>query len=341
MDLKSRAIVYYTHPVYPEALDLLAPFCVLRVHDGDHPPAPGEIIGKARDAHALGWFLPDVIDETLLSACPNLRILAGFPRGYDNVDVAAATRKSIWVTIGPDLMVEPTADLAWGLLLSLARKIIPSDTFVKSTRSTGWHPSRFLGHSVSRTTLGLIGMGRLGQAMARRAAGFEMRVLYYDLKRAPDEIERNLNLTFVSVEDLLRKSDFVCLASPLTEGTYHQISRKELALMKPTAFLINPARGSEVDEEAVSKALENGSLAGYAADVFEMEDGQFPKRSTEVTIGLIDHPEQTVLTPHIGTAVKEIRIEMARYQALNILQALRGERPIGAINDVPKLPPLL
>ena len=184
-------------------------------------------------------------------------------------------------------------------------------------------------------------MGRLGQAIAKRAKGFEMSVLYFDPRKATEGIEDHLNLSFVSLDDLLRRSDFVCLASPLMDGTYHQISRKELALMKPSAFLINPARGSEVDEEAVSVALENGTLAGYAADVFEMEDGQFPKRPAQVTAGLINHPEQTVLTPHIGTAVKEIRIEMARYQALNILQALRGERPIGAINDVPKLPPLL
>ena len=161
----SQPIVYYTHPVHPEALGLLKRSCILLNHEGEGPPTPKEIGEEARDAYALCWFVPDIIDEAVLDTCPNLRILAGFPRGYDNVNLVAATRRGIWVTIGPDLMVEPTADLAWGLLLSISRRIISADAFVRLNKSVGWRSSRFLGHSIWRKTLGLIGMGRLGQAI--------------------------------------------------------------------------------------------------------------------------------------------------------------------------------
>jgi phosphonate dehydrogenase len=295
----------------------------------------------SKEAFALCWFVPDIIDEEIISSCSNLRILAGFPRGYDNVDVDAATRRGIWVTIGPEAMVEIAAELTWGLILSIAHKIIAADAFVRLSRHSGWHPTRFLGSQIFRKTLGIIGMGRLGRAIAKRALGFEMNVLYCDRVPIEEAVERELRLRFMPLDELLRESDFICIATPLTEDTFHQISSRELDLMKPSVYLINPARGSEVDEEAVAYALSNGIIAGYAADVFEMEDKQYSTRPLQVTSGLIDQPEQTVLSPHIGTAVKETRVELARYQALNVLQAFRGERPVGAINNVRLWPPLI
>ncbi len=330
-----NVIVYYTHQVPPEGPGLLRPYCLVLQKKDHGTPTKQEVIQASEEAFALCWFVPDIIDEEIISSCPNLRILAGFARGYDNVDVDAATRRGIWVTIGPEAMVEPTADLAWALILSVARKLISADAFVRSNRSSGWHPTRLLGHQVFGKTLGMIGMGRLGRAIAKRALGFEMNILYYDKVPIEEAVERQLNLRFRPLDELLKGSDFVCIATPLTEHTFHQISSRELALMKSSAYLINPARGSEVDEEAIARALGNGTIAGYAADVFEMEDKQFSIRPSQVTRSLIDQPERTVLSPHIGTAIKETRIESAKYQALNVLQALRGERPAGALNEVP------
>jgi lactate dehydrogenase-like 2-hydroxyacid dehydrogenase len=336
-----NVIVYYTHQVPREGPDLLRPYCLVLENKNQETPTKQEVIQASKEASALCWFVPDIIDEEIISSCPNLRILAGFARGYDNVNVDAATRRGIWVTIGHEAMVEPTADLAWALVLSIARKLISADAFVRSTRRSGWHPTRLLGHQVFRKTLGIVGMGKLGRAIAKRALGFEMNILYCDKVPIEEGIERELNLRFRPLDELLKESDFVCIATPLTEHTFHQISSRELALMKPSAYLINPTRGSEVDEEAIARALRNSTIAGYAADVFEMEDKQYFSRPLQVTSGLIDQPERTILTPHIGSAVTETRVELAKYQALNVIQALRGERPVGAINDVPMWSPLL
>jgi phosphonate dehydrogenase len=334
-------IVYYTHQVPREGPDLLRPYCVVLQNNNQETPNKQQVIQASKEAFAICWFVPDIIDEEVISSCRYLRILAGFARGYDNVDVDAATRRGIWVTIGHEAMVEPTADLAWALMLSVARKLISADALVRSTRHSRWHPIRLLGDQVFGKTLGIIGMGRLGRAIAKRALGFEMNILYCDKAPVSEEVERDLNLRFRPLDELLKESDFVCIATPLTERTFHQISSRELTLMKPSAYLINPARGSEVDEEAVARALENGTIAGYAADVFEMEDKQLSSCTSQVTPGLIDQPERTVLTPHIGTAIRETRVELAKYQAVNVLQALRGERPEGAINEVPLWPPIL
>jgi lactate dehydrogenase-like 2-hydroxyacid dehydrogenase len=336
-----NVIVYYTHQVPREGPDLLRPYCLVLENKSEETPTKQEVIQASKEAFALCWFVPDIIDEEVISSCHNLRILAGFPRGYDNVDVVAATRRGIWVTIGPETMVEPTADLTWALILSITRKLIVADAFVRTSRHSGWHPTRLMGHQVFRKTLGIIGMGKLGRAIAKRATGFEMNLLYCEKAPIEKAVEMELKLRFMPLDALLKESDFVCIATPLTEDTFHQISSRELALMKPSAYLINPARGSEVDEEAVAYALRNGIIAGYAADVFEMEDKQFSTRPLKVTPGLIDQPERTILSPHIATGVKETRVEQARYQALNVLQALRGERPVGAVNEVPLYPPLI
>lgn len=337
----SNVVVYYTHQVPREGLDLLTPHVSIIENKAHAPPTKEEVIRASKDAHAICWFVTDIIDEEIILSCPNLCILAGFAGGYDNIDVSTATSRNIWVTVAHDTMLEPVADLTWGLILSIARRIISGDRFIRSRKHSGWHPSRYLGYQVYKKTIGIIGMGRLGRAIARRAVGFEMNLFYCETGPVDKTVEEDLNLRRVSLDELLQKSDFVCIATPLTKGTFHQISSRELSLMKPTAFLINTARGSEVDEEAVAIALDRGTIAGYAADVFEMEDKQYSSRPLQVTSGLIDQPERTVLTPHISTAVKYTRIEIATYQAQNVLQALRGQRPTGAVNDIPLQPAII
>ncbi|MEW6408871.1 MAG: NAD(P)-dependent oxidoreductase [Nitrospirota bacterium] len=337
-----KPLVYYTHKAPPEGPDLLKPFCEVIENESYESPSKRDIILSAKNAHALCCFVLDLIDEEIVASCSQLRIISIFARGYDNVDVAAATRRGIWVTQVPELLTELTADLTWALLLAVARKLISADSFVRSGKFSGWsHPTPFLGSNIFGKTLGIIGMGELGRAIACRASGFNMTILYYQRHRLDIDRERKLSLIYVPRDEIFRQSDFICIASPLTNETFHQISTNELSLMKPSAYLINTARGSEVDEEAVAKALKEKRITGYAADVFEMEDKQFLTHPSYVNKYLIDHPDCTVLTPHLGAAVMETRIEMAKIQALNVLQALKGERPFGTVNDVPLKPAII
>jgi len=337
-----KPLVYYTYKVSAHAKELLDPFCELIEHEGSQLPSKKELILGAQKADALCCLVPDVIDEEVIDACPELKVISLAGRGLDNIDVQAATIRDIWVTNEVE-SIEPTADLAWTLLLGVARKIIAADSFVRSGRFRGWESqSPFYGSSVAGKTLGIIGRGHLGMAVARRALGFNMTVLYCDTYRYDEDLAAKYNMTALPRDELLGRSDFICLASPLTEQTFRQISTRELSLMKSTAYLINPSRGSEVDEQAIAEALAQGRLAGYAADVFEMEDTRFPKRPPCVNQDLIRLSDRTVFTPHLGTAVPETRAEIMRLGALNVLQALRGERPEGAVNSVSQkrvLPP--
>ena len=333
--------VFYSHRLPDIELERLLPEVRIIQNDSHKTLTRAELIQAAKYAHAICWFVPDVLDEEVISSLPNLRVLAGFGRGYDNIDVRAATLRNIWVAVGPETMVDPVADLTWGLILSVARRIAVGDRYVRATKLSGWHPTRCLGYPVSRKNLGIIGMGKLGRAIARRASGFEMNLYYCETGPVDKAAERELQLKRTTLEDLLRKSDFICIATPLTEETYHLISARELSLMKPSAILVNTARGSEVDEAAVADALSRGAIAGYAADVFEMEDRQYSNRPVQVTAGIVNQADQTLLTPHISTAVKDTRMEIAAYQALNVIEALKGQRPSGAVNDISLQPPVL
>ena len=334
-----KPLVYYTYGASAEAKDLLDPFCHLIEHDASQYLSKNDLILGAQKADAICCRVLDIIDEDIINSCPALKVISLAGRGPDNIDVFTATRRNIWITTAVEC-VEPTADLTWALLLGVARKINASDSFVRSGRFRGWfHPPPFYGSAVAGKTLGIIGMGQLGLAIARRAQGFDMTVLYYDTHRYDENLAGKYNMTALPRDELIKKSDFICLASPLNEQTFHQISTRELSLMKSNAFLINPSRGSEVNEEAVAYALDQRRLAGYDADVFEMEDARFPDRPGNINQRLITHSDCTVFTPHLGTAVLEFRIEIMRMQALNVLQALRGEKPTGAINRIhPKKP---
>jgi phosphonate dehydrogenase len=302
--------VVITQRVFPEVIEMLSPHAEVTVE----PPA--------RDADALMVFMPDSLDEAFLRECPNLKIVAGALKGCDNFDVDACTRLGIWFTIVPDLLTEPTAELALALLLGLARNVLPGDRLIRSGEFQGWRPILY-GTGLAGSTVGIIGFGAVGRALARMLHGFSCRVHYYD--------------PFVDgstpLDVLLASSDFVLPLLPLTSATYHLLGRDALINMKRGAYLINVSRGSVVDEEAVADALESRHLAGYAADTFEMEDWALPNRPREINPSLLRMNDRTLFTPHLGSAVASARFEIEQAAANNILQALRGERPSGAINN--------
>jgi phosphonate dehydrogenase len=325
--------VVVTHRVHPEVLDLLSEHCdVVANQAADLLPAD-ELRARASGAHGLLVFMPDRVDEPLLQASPQLRVVAGALKGYDNLDVEACTRRGVWVTIAEDLLSGPTAELAVGLLVGLMRRIREGDAFVRSGEFRGWRPELY-GAGLAGATVGIIGMGGVGQAVAQRLAGFEATVVYHDPRPLPADTARALWASPVPLDVLLAGSDAVLTLVHLKADTYHMIDRATLAAMKPGAFLVNVGRGSVVDEEAVAEALRSGRLAGYAADVFEMEDRAVPGGPPDGIPTALLSERRTLFTPHLGSAVAATRRQIELAAARSILQALDGRTPDGAVNDV-------
>ncbi len=295
-----------------------------------HPPYE-VLVEKAASVDGLVTLLTDRVDCPLLEkgAAGGLRIVSQYAVGYDNIDVECATRLGIYVTNTPNVLTEATAELTWALILATARHIVKADKYVRSGEwyrsGTGWHPELLLGMELRGKTLGIIGFGRIGRAVARIGAkGFGMKVLYYSRHRAPREVEEELNATYVPLERLLQESDVVSIHVPLTPETRGMIGEKELKLMKPTAILVNTARGAVVDPDALVKALREGWIAGAGLDVFHEEP--LPP----------DHPltrlENVVLAPHIGSATREAREAMTCAVLDNLLAFKRGEVPPNTVN---------
>jgi phosphonate dehydrogenase len=327
-----RPRVVITEWVHPEVIDLLQRDCDVIPNTTRETLPREELLHRASNAQALMAFMTDRIDEDFLSFCPDLKIVGAALKGYDNFDVEACTRRGIWFTIVPDLLTVPTAELAIGLLISLGRHVPEGDRFIRSGAFRGWRPKLY-GTGLAGRTLGIIGMGAVGQAIARRLAGFAMRALTYnDPIRLPRQTEEAWRLTPTSFEEVLTTSDFVLPLTPLTPATRHLIGRKEIAMMMRGSYLVNVCRGSVVDEQAVADALADGHLAGYAADVFEFEDWALDDRPRMIAPELLADKTLTLLTPHIGSAVDDVRREIAMQAAQNILQALKGETPAGALN---------
>jgi glyoxylate reductase len=266
---------------------------------------------------AVVSLLTDRIDQSVLASAPNLRVIANVAVGVDNIDLAACRVRGVHVTNTPGVLTEATADLAFGLLLAASRRICEGDRLVRSGGFTGWSPSMLLGARVNGMTLGIVGLGRIGQAVARRARGFGMHVLYAERTRKAEPLERALGAHFVSLDALFRESDAVTLHCPLTPETHHLVSASRLAAMKPTAILVNTARGACVDEAALALALARGSLAGAALDVFEDEP--------RVSAALLTC-ERVVLSPHIASADQPTREAMARIAIDNVLAVLSRNR---------------
>jgi glyoxylate reductase len=268
-------------------------------------------------------LVTDDIDAPVLEAGTALKVVANVAVGYDNVDVQTATRRGIAVTNTPGVLTDTTADFTWGLLLSIARRIPEADRYVRSGKWQEWRLMVMLGHDVYGQTLGIIGMGRIGQAVARRAQGFGMRLLYHNRHRLEPALEADLGATWVELPRLLQQADFVSLHVPLSADTTYLIGASELRMMRPSAYLINTARGPIVDEPALIRALQEDWIAGAALDVFEHEP-QVPLALQEL--------ENVVLVPHIGSASVATRTKMAIMAAQNLLAVLRGERPPHVVN---------
>ncbi len=323
--------VLVTNAVDPAVLARLQPHCRVVANAEPRPWTRPELLTCAREATGILAFMTDCIDDAFLSACPKLRIVACALKGYDNFDVDAFTRRGVWLTTVPHLLSIPTAELTIGLMLAAARNVVVGDRFVRSGAFRGWRPTHS-GFLIAGCTVGIVGMGALGRAIAERLAGFGVRAVYCDPHALDAAAERELRVARVSFDDLLSTSDIVILAVPLSPGTTHLIDAAALARIKRGAVLVNTARGSLVDEAAVAAALEDGTLAAYAADVFEMEDWARPERPRSISARLIDSPK-TVLTPHLGSAIPSVRREIEMQAADSIVQFLQGVRPPpGAVN---------
>jgi phosphonate dehydrogenase len=329
---ESRPRIVVTQRIHSAVVELLAAHTELIWNDSLEVWPRDLFLDFARHADALMVFMPDSLDEEFIAACPRLKIVAAALKGYDNFDVAACIKRGIWFTIVPGLLSEPTAELAITLMLGLARNVRAGDQRVRNGGFAGWRPILY-GQTLRRATVGLVGLGEVGRVLARMLIGFECRVLYHDLQRADGMLEQKLHASWTPFDDLLAMSDFVVPLLPLTPDTLHLFNHRTIAKMKHTAFLVNVARGSIVDEEAIAGALETGSLGGYAADTFEMEDWARVDRPSAISERLRDHP-LTLFTPHLGSAVAPIRFAIERAAAHSILQALRGERPTGAVEAV-------
>lgn len=291
------------------------------------PWSADELLAHARQADGLMAFMPDCIDARFLQSCPRLRVIGAALKGYDNIDIEAAQARGVTVTIVPDLLTRPTAELAVGLTIALGRHILAGDAAIRQGRFSGWRPE-FYGRGLSGSTVGILGYGRVGQAIARCLSGFGCRVLAFDANWSPAETH---DAEGVSIEALTAAADILILGMPLTPATQGMVGRAFLSAMKPGALLINPARGSLVDESAVADALERGHLGGYAADVFECEDWARVDRPRQIEPRLLSMPTKTVLTPHLGSAVIEARRAIEHSAADSILRVLAGEKPETAV----------
>lgn len=324
--MENRHVVI-THWVHPEVIHYLeSEGCKVTANETRETLPRTEILARAKDAAALMAFMPDAVDESFLDACPNLKIVAGALRGYDNFDVEACAKRNIWFTIVPALLAGPTAELTVGLLIAVSRRLLEGDDWVRSGQFKGWRPELYsLG--LQNKQVGIVGMGQLGKALAQRLRGFEVRMVYTDPQRLSNPEENALELQYAEFATLLSTSHFVVLTTPLQPETFHLINASTIAAMRPGSYLVNPSRGSVVDEQAVAMAIQSGHLAGYAADVFEMEDWARSDRPQHIPQMLLDDRAHTVFTPHLGSAVDDLRLEIALDAARSIVQSLNGHTP--------------
>jgi glyoxylate reductase len=314
--------VLITRPIQQSVIDQISRHCDVQVHPVDEPMPPELLASSMRDVD--GVMPAGVrISKEIIDAAPRLRVVSNIAVGYDNIDVEACNRKHILVTNTAGVLTEATADLAFALLLAVGRRVAEGDRYVRNGHWKQWEWNCLWGTEMHGKTLGLYGFGRIAQATARRARGFSMRILYHARHRASASVEKEFAAEFVDRETLLRQSDFLSLHVPLTPETRHAIGARELALMKPSAFIINAARGPIVDEEALVQALRVGRLAGAGLDVFENEPQVHP-----ALMGM----ENVTLSPHVGSATAETRLRMALLASENLLAALRGERPPNLVN---------
>jgi glyoxylate reductase len=314
--------VYVTRPLPQPAIDLLRNECDVDMNPADTAVTQHELVEKVNGKDGILCLLTDMIDERVIEAADRARVFANFAVGYDNIDVDAATSRGILVTNTPGVLTDTTAELAWALVFTAARRTAEADRFTREGRFVGWSPTLLLGQDITGKTLGVVGAGRIGTAFAEKSRGFRMKILYHDVEPNAD-FEKRTGGTYVSLDALLRQSDVISLHVPLTPTTLHLIGKDELDKMKNTAVLVNTSRGPVVDEQALAEALKTGQIAGAGLDVYEEEPKVNPALLTL---------DNVVLAPHIGSASVETRTKMAVMAAENLLAALRGEIPQNLVN---------
>jgi glyoxylate reductase len=316
--------IYITNLIPDQALEMLSKVAVIKQWKEDYVLPYNVLKEQVKDVYGLFCLLADRVDAELIAAAPHLKVISNYAVGFDNIDIAAATRRGIPVGNTPGVLSETTADLAFALLMAAARKIAQADRYVRGSQwKVAWQPLLMRGQDIHHSTLGIVGMGRIGAEMARRGKGFRMRILYSNRHRRED-IEKELGAEYVTLPELLKESDFVSLHVPLNEATRRLIGQKELALMKPTAVLINTARGAVVDQKALYEALKSGKIGGAGLDVMDPE----PIPLDDPLLKL----ENVVFTPHIGSASKATRDRMAIMVAENLLAGLEGKRLPNCVN---------
>jgi len=319
--MKPKILV--TREVFDETLAYLAEHCEVESNQADQPFDPATLAQRMDDKDGVVCCLTDRIDEALLAKSPRLKVVANIAVGYNNIDVPACTARGVMVTNTPGVLDDSTADLAFTLILATARRLTEAEAYVRAGKWQGWHLKQMLGVDVHHATLGIIGMGRIGQQIARRASGFKMRVLYHNRNRWPADVEKWLNAEYVGKDQLLAQSDFVVLQIPYSPATHHYIGAPELKQMKPTAILINSTRGGVVDDAALVDALKNGTIRAAGLDVFENEPKLHP--------GFLAL-KNVVLAPHVGSSTEATRRAMAMTAAKNAVAALTGATPPNLLN---------
>ena len=317
-----RPKVFATRPLFATARDILLGKCAVEYWSQPERISREELLKRVADKEGLICLLTERVDESFLRAAPRLRIVSNVAVGFDNIDVSACTKRGIAATNTPGVLDETTADFAWTLMMAVARRVGEGETLARSGNWKGWDLDQLVGTDVYGKTLGLVGFGRIGRAMARRAGGFKMKVLYTDMQRVPEAVEKELNADFRDLETLLAESDFVSVHVPLLAETRGLFDASKFSRMKPTAFLINTARGSVVDEAALVHALESNQIAGAGLDVYENEPF--------IHSGL--RRPNVVLAPHIASASLETRTKMACMAAENIVAFFDGKRPLNILN---------
>jgi len=319
----SKPAILSTRPLFPAARTILDQHFDVDYWKPSERIPREDLLKRVADKEGLVCLLTEKVDDELLTGAPKLRIASTVSVGYDNIDVAACTKHKVVATNTPGVLDDTTADFAWTLLMAIARRLLEGDAWMRSGTWPGWDLDQLVGGDVWGKTLGVLGFGRIGRGVARRAQGFEMRVLYSDAVRASAEVEKELNAEFVDRDRLFRESDFISVHVPLLPDTRHLISKNNLEKMKRTAFLVNTSRGPVVDEAALAEALENKKIAGAALDVFEHEPKVHPALLMR---------KDVILTPHIASASVETRTKMAVMAANNVVALFEGRRPPNALN---------
>lgn len=312
-----QAKVFITRRL-PTELKELQQVATVEVWPERQPPPYEVLLEKLKAIDGLLCLLTDQIDRQAIEAGKSLKVISQMAVGYDNIEIPAATARRIPVGHTPGVLTDATADFAWALVMAAARRVVEADRFTRAGQWRTWEPDLLLGSNITGATLGIVGFGRIGQAVARRAKGFEMRILYASRHRCDPELEKSLGVEFVSFDRLLQESDFVTIHTPLSDDTYHLLGDRQFELMKRSAILINTARGQVVDPDALYQALSSGKIAGAALDVTEPEP--IPTDSPLLTL------DNLIIAPHIGSASRQTREKMAKMAIANLIAGLKGDR---------------